>query len=90
MLRRERLRRGIGKTTYQITAIPVGGQRALRFLGFGILLILNFLGHNPPGNRIFIDPADQEFSAAYQSGLRTGDRILNIDESNRKIRRHSD
>lgn len=104
----------VGETTYQITAIPVGGYVLFKgddyggdvkgepgellstpplkrmipvlggplfnlFLGFGILLILNFLGHNPPGNRIFIDPADQEFSAAYQSGLRTGDRILSID-----------
>lgn len=104
----------VGETTYQITAIPVGGYVLFKgddyggevkgepgellstpplkrmipvlggplfnlFLGFGILLILNFIGHNPPGNRIFIDPADQEFSAAYQSGLRTGDRILNID-----------
>ncbi|WP_061285475.1 site-2 protease family protein [Leptospira interrogans] len=104
----------VGETTYQITAIPVGGYVLFKgddyggdvkgepgellstpplkrmipvlggplfnlFLGFGILLILNFLGHNPPGNRVFIDPADQEFSAAYQSGLRTGDRILSID-----------
>ncbi|EMN02837.1 site-2 protease family protein [Leptospira noguchii] len=104
----------VGETTYQITAIPVGGYVLFKgddygedikgepgellstpplkrmipvlggplfnlFLGFGILLILNFLGHNPPGNRVFIDPADQEFSAAYQSGLRTGDRIFSID-----------
>lgn len=59
--------------------IPVlGGPLFNLFLGFGIFFVLALLGDNSWGNRIFIDKANRDYSAAYQAGLRSGDRIIAI------------
>jgi regulator of sigma E protease len=60
--------------------IPVlGGPLFNLFLGFGIFFIIALLGEdNSWGNKIFIDKANRDYSAAYQAGLRTGDRIVSI------------
>ena len=59
--------------------IPVlGGPLFNLFLGFGIFFVLALMGDSSWGNRIFIDKANRDYSAAYQAGLRTGDRIIAI------------
>ena len=59
--------------------IPVlGGPLFNLFLGFGIFFVLALMGDSSWGNRIFIDKANRDYSAAYQAGLRTGDRIVAI------------
>jgi regulator of sigma E protease len=60
--------------------IPVlGGPFFNLLLGFGIFFIIALLGEdNSWGNKIFIDKANRDYSAAYQAGLRTGDRIVSI------------
>ncbi|MCB1178880.1 MAG: RIP metalloprotease RseP [Leptospiraceae bacterium] len=59
--------------------IPVlGGPLFNLFLGFFIFVILALLGDTPAGNKIFIDPSYSEFSPAYSSGLRSGDKIVSV------------
>lgn len=101
----------IGKTIYQVTAIPLGGYVLFKgdrvggklkgekgellstpplprmvpvlggplfnlILGFGIYMFLAMVGEKAPGNEVYIDPNNHEFSSAYKAGLRTGDKIL--------------
>jgi regulator of sigma E protease len=103
----------IGETTYQITAIPLGGYVMFKgdeygkklkgepgellstpplkrmipiiggpfanlVLGFLLLFILEIVGDNAPSNKIFIDPAIETISQAYKSGIRSGDRITQV------------
>ncbi|TGK17156.1 PDZ domain-containing protein [Leptospira fluminis] len=59
--------------------IPViGGPLFNLILGFLIVFGLYLYGHNPSGNRIYLEPAYNEFSPGYQAGLRSGDRILAV------------
>lgn len=60
--------------------IPVlGGPLFNLFLGFGIFFMIALLGEdNSWGNKIFIDKANRDYSAAYQAGLRTADKIVAI------------
>jgi len=103
----------IGKTIYQVTAIPLGGYVLFKgdragsklkgvkgellstpplprmipvlggplfnlFLGFGIYMFLSLVGEKVPSNEVYIDPYTSEFSSAYKSGLRSGDKILSV------------
>lgn len=103
----------INQTTYQITAIPIGGYVLFRgddynkklkgrkgellstpplkrmipvlggplfnlILGFLLFFFIVLAGDVTPSNKIFIDRSIQDHSAAYRSGLRTGDVILSI------------
>lgn len=60
--------------------VPVlGGPLFNLLLGLIIFFVLAWVGDSSPGNRIFIDTDIYQYSPAYKSGLRTGDRILSID-----------
>ncbi|PJZ69207.1 zinc protease [Leptospira perolatii] len=59
--------------------VPViGGPLFNLLLGFAIFFGLYLFGHTPIGNRIYLEPAYNEISPAYQAGLRSGDRILSV------------
>ncbi|EPG74961.1 putative RIP metalloprotease RseP [Leptospira fainei serovar Hurstbridge str. BUT 6] len=59
--------------------IPViGGPLFNLILGFIIVLALYLYGHNPSGNRIYLEPAYNEYSPGYHAGLRSGDKILAV------------
>jgi regulator of sigma E protease len=65
--------------------IPVlGGPFANLVLGFLLLFVLEITGSDAPGNRIYIDPATESVSPAYQAGLRSGDRIISINGTTTK------
>jgi regulator of sigma E protease len=62
--------------------IPViGGPLFNLILGFVLFFLLALLGDKPWSNKIFIDQSIKEFSSAYQAGLRTGDKILSINQT---------
>lgn len=59
--------------------LPVlGGPLFNLIMGFLIFAILAFVGDDQPGNKIFIDKSIRDYSAAYEAGLRSGDRIISI------------
>jgi regulator of sigma E protease len=45
-----------------------------------LLFILEYTGDSDPSNVIHIDPGMQSYSAAYEAGLRSGDRIFSIND----------
>ena len=59
--------------------IPVlGGPLFNLIMGFLIFALLAYVGDEQPGNKIFIDKSIQDYSAAYEVGLRSGDKITSI------------
>ena len=64
------------------------------FFGIFLFFIMNLVGYSEESSRISIMPNSvnsmevNEFSAAYQAGLRSGDRIIRID--NKEIKSFSD
>lgn len=61
--------------------IPVlGGPFANFLLGFIILFFLDLAGDSPASNKIHIDASQELSSPAYVAGLRTGDKILAIND----------
>lgn len=59
--------------------IPViGGPLFNLILGFIIIFALYTFGYRPTGTRIYLEPAYNEFSAGYQAGLRSGDKIVEV------------
>ncbi|PJZ65668.1 PDZ domain-containing protein [Leptospira wolffii] len=59
--------------------IPViGGPLFNLILGYIIIFSLYTFGYRPTGTRIYLEPAYNEFSPGYQAGLRSGDKIVEV------------